>query len=164
MLGRLSDRYGPRILAVSGFLLGAPGLIWLRLAGEKTARDIALFVTGLVLVGFAGGLSLPALMSEASRVVEEEEQKDPEAFKDRNAYAQAYGLVSAAQGLGGVLGAFAGGMLRDKYGWDTMTLIFGILYGSSALPIVSIWAAIIDFALMFFKAFFTGKKWIERKE
>lgn len=51
LAGRLSDNYGPRWIAISGFLLTVPPLVLMRLVKENTQQDVLLLCGLLVLTG-----------------------------------------------------------------------------------------------------------------
>lgn len=51
LAGRLSDRYGPRWIAISGFLLTAPTLVLLRLVNKHDITHVLLLCGLLILIG-----------------------------------------------------------------------------------------------------------------
>lgn len=51
LAGRLSDRYGPRWIAISGFLLTAPTLVLLRLINKHDITHVLLLCGLLILIG-----------------------------------------------------------------------------------------------------------------
>ena len=51
LAGRLSDKYGPRWIAISGFLLTAPPLVLMSLVKENSQKDILLLCGLLILTG-----------------------------------------------------------------------------------------------------------------
>lgn len=57
LAGRLSDKYGPRWIAISGFLLTAPPLVLLRLVKENSQKDILLLCGLLILTGLLPKIS-----------------------------------------------------------------------------------------------------------
>ena len=93
LVGSLSDRFGPRYLACTGFLLTAPFLILLRLVVYDTIGQKVLLCALLAFIGFGLGAIMIPLMAEVSYVVEAKERKRPGCFGERGAYAQGYALV-----------------------------------------------------------------------
>lgn len=51
LAGRFSDKYGPRSIAISGFLLTAPTLVLLRLINTCNSTHVLLFCGLLILIG-----------------------------------------------------------------------------------------------------------------
>ena len=60
--GKISDRYGPRWIGVSGFVVALPFFVLLRLVNHKTTGQIVLLCALLAFIGFSLMLSMPPLM------------------------------------------------------------------------------------------------------
>ncbi|KFY31024.1 hypothetical protein V493_01465, partial [Pseudogymnoascus sp. VKM F-4281 (FW-2241)] len=102
LFGAISDRYGPRWLAVVGFLLAMPCLVALRFVDHNSTRQVVLLCALLAMLGTALAAVMPPLMAEITYIVEAKEVRNPGIFGAKGAYAQAYGLFVMA---------FAGGCL-----------------------------------------------------
>jgi len=85
----MSDRYGPRLIATSGFILLTPFLILLRLPQKDGLGEIVLFCALVSLVGAALALILAPVLAEVTLVVRDLEDEKPGRFGANGAYAQA---------------------------------------------------------------------------
>ncbi|KAI9703307.1 MAG: hypothetical protein M1836_007873 [Candelina mexicana] len=138
VVGWLSDKYGPRWLAASGFLLALPFFTLLRLITHDTMPQIVTLCVLLILIGISITLVMPPLMAEVTYVVQAKENKNPGMFGAGGAYAQAYGLFNCAFAGGCLVGPIWAGFVEDKAGWGTMAWSLGLLSALSAIPAV-IW-------------------------
>ncbi|KFX90292.1 hypothetical protein O988_08274 [Pseudogymnoascus sp. VKM F-3808] len=92
LFGAISDRHGPRWLAVSGFMLAIPCLVLLRFVDHNSTRQVVLLCALLAILGTALAAVMPPLMAEITYIVEAKEVRSPGIFGAKGAYAQAYGL------------------------------------------------------------------------
>jgi hypothetical protein len=132
--GTISDRYGPRWLTVTGFVIALPFWVCLRFVTENTIQHKALLCALLVLIGASLTCILSPLMAEITYVVEAKEKKNPGAFGKTGAYAQAYGLFVMSYAAGTLVGPLWGGLVNSTAGWGTMTWSLGFLSASGAVP------------------------------
>ncbi|KAF1808340.1 MFS general substrate transporter [Eremomyces bilateralis CBS 781.70] len=138
VVGKLSDKYGPRIPAAFGFLFSAPFLVLLRFVDHNSLRQKVLLCALLSMVGFALATCLPPLTAEISYLVEAKERRSPGRFGANGAMAQAYGLFNMAFAAGCAIGPIWGGMVLEKAGWPTMGWSLALFSGVSVIP-VAIW-------------------------
>lgn len=139
VIGKLSDKYGPRWLATSGFILACPFLILLRLVNENNINHKVMLCAFLALIGLGLTLALTPIMAEISYAVDAKAKRRPPGFFGKNgAYAQAYGLFNMAWACGSMIGPLLGGLVNNSEGWPTATLILGCVSIFTALPTV-IW-------------------------
>ncbi|KAF7197772.1 putative MFS-type transporter C18.02 [Pseudocercospora fuligena] len=139
LIGRLSDKYGPRWFATAGFVLACPFLILLRLVEHNNIGQKVLLCALLALVGLGLTLALTPIMAEISYAVDAKAKRHPPGFFGKNgAYAQAYGLFNMAWAAGAMIGPLLAGLVQESHGWPTATLILGCVSIFTALP-TAIW-------------------------
>jgi MFS family permease len=134
LVGWASDKYGPRWLTVSGFVLAIPFWVLLRLVTHDSLGQKVLFCALLSLIGVALTLAMPSLMAEITYVVEEKEREVPGRFGKTGAYAQAYGFFVTAIAAGTLIGPVWAGYVRTDAGWGTMSWSLGLFGVSAAIP------------------------------
>lgn len=140
VIGWAADRYGPRWLGTIGFILAVPCLILLRLVTYDSLDQKILLCGLLALIGVTLNLILVPLMAEIMyAVTAKAEKRPPGYFGKGGAYAQAYGLFNMAFAGGSMAGPLLAGLVNQKYGWGTTTLVLGCLSAGTALPTV-IWS------------------------
>lgn len=140
VIGWASDKYGPRIFGTVGFILAVPCLILLRLVTYDSLDQKILLCGLLVLIGLTLNLVLVPLMAEIMYAVEAKAAKRPPGFFGKGgAIAQAYGLFNMAFAAGSMAGPLLAGLINQKYGWGTTTLVLGCLSAGTAVPTV-IWS------------------------
>ncbi|KAL8969692.1 MAG: hypothetical protein Q9197_004202 [Variospora fuerteventurae] len=134
LVGKLSDKIGPRWIAVAGCALTAPPLILLRLVAHDSVKQKFLLCAMLICCGFTLILIVSPVAADLSAVVEEKEKADPDAFGPGGAYAQAFALFNCAMAAATLFGPVVAGALVERYGWGTMTAAMGIFAFSGAIP------------------------------
>ncbi|KAL9043386.1 MAG: hypothetical protein Q9214_003425 [Letrouitia sp. 1 TL-2023] len=127
LAGALSDKYGPKCVAISGLIIAIPSLFLLRFITSTTTFPEAKLGILLFAVGFSFLFTLPSLMTEVSTVAEEIERKNPGIFGKHGAHSQAYGLMNTAFAAGSFIGPLCTGFIRDGLGWPAMTLLMSVL-------------------------------------
>ncbi|KAH7377604.1 major facilitator superfamily domain-containing protein [Pyrenochaeta sp. MPI-SDFR-AT-0127] len=125
--GKLVDRVGVKWPAVVGFGICVPSLLCLRLVLKNTVHDMIVLALVLLCAGLGVSMALPAMMTEVTHAMEEEERRVPGIFGPYGAYSQAYGLTNAAFAGGALAGPLYAGVLRESFGWPFMSLIMGFL-------------------------------------
>ncbi|KPM43074.1 hypothetical protein AK830_g3473 [Neonectria ditissima] len=129
IIGSLSDRYGPKWLAASGFFFATPFLICLRFVSEDSMAHKVMLCGLLAGVGMAIACVFAPLMAEINWSVQGNEQDS-----DDVPVAQAYGLYNMAFSGGTIIGPLIGGLIRDSAGWGTVAWTMGIMTFVSAIP------------------------------
>lgn len=123
LAGKISDRYGPRRVALVGCIFTAPPLFLLRLVDENTRQQIILLCALLVVAGVFLTLIISPLAADISFAVDEMEIKDPGCFGDKGAYAQAYALFNCSMAAACVVGPLLTGALEQRYGAAGVSLM-----------------------------------------
>lgn len=136
LVGKLSDKFGPRWIVSLGFLFLTPMLIILRLPDEDTVNQIVLFAALVALVGLGLTLIFAPVMGELSNVVAAIEEQNPGKFGPGKGYGQAYGLFNVAFSLGSLIGPFHAGGVFENQGWAMTVLSLGIVTAISVIPSV----------------------------
>ena len=136
VIGRLSDKYGPRWPATIGFIASLPFWVLLRLVTHDTLGQKVLLCALLFLIGTCIAVIMTPLIAEFTYVVVAREKQQPGLFGASGAYAQAYGLFNTAWAAGCIVGPIWAGFVQAKAGWATVTWTLGVLSALSAIPIV----------------------------
>ncbi|MCJ1391637.1 hypothetical protein MMC18_004502 [Xylographa bjoerkii] len=129
-VGALADKYGPRWLATTGFVLALPSFVLLRLVTYNSSGQVVLLCVLLAFIGLSLALILPPMTAEATHVIREEKREKP-------AYAQAYGLVNCMWAAGTLVGPIWGGSVVANASWATMGWSLALVSGVSVVPTVS---------------------------
>lgn len=136
IVGKVVDRIGPRVCSTTGFILGCPFLILLRIVDHNSIGQKVTFVVLLFIFGTAMMLVITPFLTEISLVVLDLEDKKPGRFGKNGAIAQAYGLFNLSFAAGTMVGPLIGGFIKAAKGWKTEVLVLGIICGSTAIPVV----------------------------
>ncbi|PVH89321.1 MFS transporter-like protein [Cadophora sp. DSE1049] len=134
LVGWASDKYGPRWLTVTRFMLAVPFWVLLRLVTHDSLGQKVLLCALLFLIGITLTLVNAPLMAEITYVVEAKERETPGRFGPSGAYAQAYGLFVTAFAAGSLIGPLWSGYVVEEAGWGTMAWSLGLFGVSGAIP------------------------------
>lgn len=129
----LSDRYGARLSATTGFLLMVPPLVFLRFITHNSLHQKIFLSVLLSIIGLTLVLLMAPCMAEIERVVEEKVREDPAVFGGKSATATAYGLFNMAYALGILIGPLWGGYVREKTNFGTMGWTLSVISGATAV-------------------------------
>lgn len=129
--GCLSDRFGARWVAASGFCVTAPLLVLLRLVDHDSSPQKVLLCALLTLVGTGLVFFLSPLGAECSFVAE-----DVSASTGLDLYASSFSLMNCSLAAAGLLGPLAAGGLMDGVGWNWTTVVMGLFCASGVVPCV----------------------------
>lgn len=130
--GKLSDKFGARIIATVGFLLMIPPLVCLRFITRRSIEMKVLLCILLAIIGISLCLISSPMISEVARCVDAKEKEDPHLFREKSATVQAYGLFTMAFQLGLLLGPLWGGFIRSSAGEGTVGWTLALVSGLSA--------------------------------
>ncbi|MCA2205532.1 MFS transporter [Nocardia rosealba] len=101
--GALGDRWGRKLLFISGFLLfGVASVI------AATAGSAAQLIVGRVLLGIGGAMVMPSTLSLIRNI-----------FTDVRERTMAIGIWAAVAGVGATVGPIVGGFLVEHFGWSS---------------------------------------------
>ncbi|KAL8921724.1 MAG: hypothetical protein Q9172_003873 [Xanthocarpia lactea] len=145
VVGKLSDKLGPRWIAVAGCSLTAPPLVLLRLVDHDSLEQkfLAELIDPMIIhlpddgdTGFTLILIVSPVAADLSAVVEEKERADPNAFGPGGAYAQAFALFNCSMAAATLFGPVAAGAIVERHGWGALTAAMGAFAFSGAIPAV----------------------------
>lgn len=131
LAGYLSDRFGARWIAVSGFCLTSPLLMLLRFVEYDSLQQKILLCALLTLVGASLIFFLAPLGAECSFVAEE-----VSAQMGLDLYASSFSLMNCSLAAAGLLGPLAAGGLMDGAGWRWTTIAMGLFCITGVVPCV----------------------------
>jgi MFS family permease len=132
------DKYGPRWIAVAGFISLSLFEALLGFVTRNTLGQKILLGSLLALIGISFGLAITPLLVEVTAVVQAKEAQQPGIFGVNGAIAQAYGLFNFAWALGSLIGPIWAGFVNQRAGWITMSGSLAALCLLSSIP-VAIW-------------------------
>ncbi|KAI8934781.1 hypothetical protein NX059_008468 [Plenodomus lindquistii] len=127
--GALSDRFGARWIAVTGFVATAPLLVLLRLVEHDTMQHKIVLCVLLTLAGSTVTLFLAPLGAECSFVAEEASKT-----MGCDLYASSFSLMNCALASAGLLGPLAAAGLMESVGWKWKTVVLGCFCATGIVP------------------------------
>jgi sugar phosphate permease len=119
--GRLSDRYGPRILATLGGAMMGTGFLLMTRASEL--RDT--YISWGLFMGLAFGCFIAPLVSTI-----------PRWFAQRRGLA--VGILATGFGLGAILSPLLAQALISAHGWQSALLVLGIIACAVIIPLAQL--------------------------
>jgi len=136
LAGWLADRFGPRSVALIGFVLTSPPLLLLRLVSQNSPQHMAMLCGLLTLAGCTVIFFLSPLGADVSYVAE---AVGLERYGAQDAlYASSFSLVNTSLALAGLVGPIAAGAIQDRFGWEGTTILLGVICFTGAVPCVSL--------------------------
>lgn len=163
LIGALSDRLGPRMVALGGFALATPSIALLGLVTHNSVEQAVLLCCLLTVAGtsphfssMSSPLSTPSplqltpssgfgtnmiftpLAADMSIVVDALDREESGVFGDAGAYAQAYGLFDGALAAGTVFGPAFAGLMYQQTGWAAAVGTLAAVCVTGTLPVVRI--------------------------
>ncbi|KAL8800930.1 MAG: hypothetical protein Q9182_004812 [Xanthomendoza sp. 2 TL-2023] len=135
VFGALADRYGSRLVSLTGFGLTTLNLGLMGLVKENELGDKVLLCVFLGIAGIGLNLILAPLAADVFATVDALASTYPEKFGQTGGYAQAYALMTGALGLGTALGPILAGAMYDNTNWP---ITVGFLAVLCALPSVGV--------------------------
>ncbi|KAE8376988.1 major facilitator superfamily domain-containing protein [Aspergillus bertholletiae] len=138
LVGFINDKYPNlrRYIAAGALFATVPVIVCFRFVTEDSIRQKVLLCALLALLGFCLASLMPPILVEASYVVQEKEEKNPNIFGKGGAMALSYGILNAAFAAGTIVGPFFAGFIRENTGWGTMSWALALLTGVSAIPVL----------------------------
>lgn len=107
----------------------------MRLVDHNTTSQIILLTMLLIVLGLTIVTNEIAAMTEVFQVIEDYEAEFPGSFGERGPIAQGYALFNMAFAGAQLVGPVLAGGLKMKAGWGVETLVIGLVYGVTALPV-----------------------------
>lgn len=133
-IGKVVTRLGGRVPGTAALVIASITWILMRLVDHNTTTQIILLVILLIILGLTFVTNEITAMTEVSQVIEDYEAEFPGSFGEKGPVAQGYALFNMAFAGGQLLGPMLAGGLRVKAGWSVETLVIGLVYGVTALP------------------------------
>ncbi|KAL8711220.1 MAG: hypothetical protein Q9220_004365 [cf. Caloplaca sp. 1 TL-2023] len=134
--GGLSDRYGSKIVCLTGLGTTAVNLALMAIVAHNALLDKVLLCIFLVFVGVGLNLVLPPLLADLFHEVDALAQTHSETFGSGGAYAQAYSLLCLALGTGTAIGPIWAGLFYQETNWP---ITVGTLAVLAALPAAGVY-------------------------
>ncbi|KAE8370705.1 MFS transporter [Aspergillus caelatus] len=136
LAGAVLDRFpaSGRYLTAGSLLGMTPFLVLLRLVTHDSIEQKILLSALLILIGLTFAAGLPPLLVEISYLIAAKEKEHQGIFGAHGAVAQGYGLFNCAFAAGSLVGPIWAGMIRDEYGWGTMSWSLGVLSSFASVP------------------------------
>lgn len=125
-----------RYIAAGALFATIPVIVCLRFVTDDAMRHKVLLCALLALLGVCLAFLMPPILVEASYVVQEKEERNPNIFGKGGAMALSYGILNAAFAAGSIVGPFFAGFIREDAGWGTMTWALALLTGVSGIPVL----------------------------
>ena len=121
------DRWGTKLMSVTGFLYYVPALVLLRLPVDKPSKgemphQIALYAALLGVNGIGLAIINSPSVVECGSVMEKYSKANPQLYPEPP-YAQLYGLNSMTWSLGLTIGPLVSGKLRETIGYGDMNAV-----------------------------------------
>ena len=120
LFGKLTDRYGPKVVMTLGLVLLVPPLILLSLISHQTDLPIPKIAVVLAFLGLAFAIAMPPFRIEAILVVDALEEQKPGRFGPNGANSRTFGLVNLVTATGGLVGPLYSGFVRIAAGWKVL--------------------------------------------
>lgn len=136
LVGKVSDRFGPRPVIIFGLVLMGVFLILLRLPDHKSTQQIVEFAALLTMAGLGIICVFSPMLGELSNATLKIESRHQGIFGPGKGFGQAYGLFNVAFSLGSIVGPFQSGATNDNQGWGMTTLSLGIVAFGTLIPSV----------------------------
>ncbi|KAF7590641.1 hypothetical protein BBP40_002589 [Aspergillus hancockii] len=138
VVGYLNDKLPNcrRYLASGALFATIPVIVCLRFVTDDSLRHKVLLCALLALLGVCLAFLTPPILVEASYIVQEKEEKNPNIFGKGGAMALSYGILNSAFAAGSIVGPFFAGYIRQCAGWSTMAWALALLTGVSGIPVL----------------------------
>ncbi|KAI4182077.1 MAG: hypothetical protein L6R41_006214 [Letrouitia leprolyta] len=134
--GALSDRYGSKIVCLTGLGCTTLNLALMAIVAHNTLLDKVLLCIFLVFVGIGLNLILPPLLADLFYEVDILSETHSDTFGKGGAYAQAYSLMCAALGAGTAFGPIWAGVFYQETNWPITMATMAVL---TCLPAVGVY-------------------------
>ncbi|KAL8791801.1 MAG: hypothetical protein Q9195_005610 [Heterodermia aff. obscurata] len=133
--GALSDRYGPRNLALIGFIVAALGLALIVLITHDSGAQKAGLSIILVIIGIGVELILTPVSADMFYEADNLEESHPNTFGEAGPYAQVYSLLCVALGLATAVGPAWSGFMYEVTSWSFTMLPLVVMCLVGSVPV-----------------------------
>lgn len=106
----------------------------MRLVDHNSIAQVILLIILLLVLGLTIATNEITTTTETFQIIEDYAAEFPGCFGERGPIAQGYALVNMAFAGGQLLGPILAGTVKIKAGWGAETLVIGLVYGVTALP------------------------------
>ena len=133
LVGKIVDRFGTRYPSCIGFGVASIAVICLRFVEHNVIAEKVILVCLLGFISVAITLVEIGGMAGVFLIVEETEKHRPGVFGGKSPIARVYALLSIAAALSHLGAPLLAGLVQERAGWKTMTLVFGLVCGVAAI-------------------------------
>jgi predicted MFS family arabinose efflux permease len=134
VVGWANDKLGPKWITCVGFLLYFSAFVLLREVTHDGIHQIVLLCALPAIIGFGVNFIGIPLAAEISYAIEANEEKRPERYGAKEAYAQGYELLNSGFATGTLIGPIWSGYVVTQSGWGTLGWNSGLLCALATIP------------------------------
>lgn len=133
LIGKVVDRFGTRYPSCIGLAVASIAVICLRFVEHNVMAEKVILICLLVVISLTITLVEVGGMVGVFLIVEETEKHRPGVFGGKSPIARAYALFCIASAFSQLGAPLLAGLVQERAGWKTMTLVLGLVCGVNAI-------------------------------